>query len=68
MVEISPANPFLLFGELRDWHATHAIVCVSAFFLAPPAEEPRELAEEGRVGPTEVMELCRTTAEGKVCI
>ena len=67
-LESSPANPFLLFGELRDRCATHAIVYVSAFFLAPLAEEPRGLAEEGRVGPTEVVGLCRTMAEGTVCI
>lgn len=65
---ISRKSLFLLFGEFRDPCATHAIVYVSAFFLAPPAEEPRGLAEEGRVGPTEVVGLCRTTAEGTVRI
>ena len=66
--DIARKTPFFTVWELGDQRAAHAIVCVSSFFSALLAEEPRGLAGEGKVGPTEVVEPCRTTAEGKVGI
>ena len=66
-LKMLPQPPSLFIDwEFGGRRAAHAIVSVPAFFSAPLAEEPQELAGEGKVGPTEVVGLCQTTAEGTV--